>query len=227
MIDQATDIPEGKLRQAGVSVARKQRFAGFPQRLMGVHAAAVVAKNRLGHEGNGFALAVGHVLHDIFVEQHLVRRPHQRVELQINFRLAAGGHFVMMALHLHAAILHGEHHLGAQVLIVVGGRHGKVAFPEARPVSQIFLFPAGVPAALFGVDIVKAVLLALIEAHIVEDKKFGLGAEVGRVGNAGCGQMDLGFARDVTGIAVVALFRYGIDHIAYQHQGWHFGEGIE
>ena len=40
-------------------------------------------------------------------------------------------------------------------------------------------------------------------------------------------QVNLGFAGDVAGIAIVTLLGYGIDHVAYQHQGGDFGKGIE
>ena len=92
---------------------------------------------------------------------------------------------MMMALHVDAAVLHGQDHLAAQVLIVVGGRNRKIAFPVAGAVAEIVLFPARVPAAFFGVDEIKAVLLALIEAHVVEDEELGFGAEVGGVGDSG------------------------------------------
>src|SRR6202790_4354861 len=133
----------------------------------------------------------------------------------------------MVAFHLYAASLHGQNHFGTQVLIVIGGRHGEVAFAVARPISQIVLFPARVPAPLFGVNIVEAVLLALVEAHVVENEKLGLGAEICRVGNAGGGQVHLGLPRDITGIAVVALLGDGIDHVAHQHKGGNGREGIE
>src|ERR1035441_3127951 len=94
-------------------------------------------------------------------------------------------YLMMVALDVDAAALHGEDHFAAQVLIVIGGCHGEVAFAVARAVAEIVLFPARVPAAFFGVDEIKAVLLALVEAHVVEYEKFRLGAEIGGVGNSG------------------------------------------
>src|SRR5271165_343599 len=133
----------------------------------------------------------------------------------------------MMALHVDATVLHGQHHFGAQVLIMVGGRHRKIAFPVARTVAEIVRFPARVPAALFGVDEVKAVILALVEADIIKNEKLGLGAELRSVGDAGGRQVDFGLARDVAGIAIVALLGHGIDHVADQHQRGDLGERIE
>ena len=97
------------------------------------------------------------------------------------------------------------HHLGAQVLVVVGGRNREIAFLVARTVAQIVFHAARVPAAFFGVDEVEAVLLALIEAHVVEDEELGFGAEVGRVRQSGRAQVHLRLLGDVARIAVIAL----------------------
>ena len=183
-------------------------------------------KDRLGHERDGLAVLVGHVLDDVLVEQHVVGGAAPASRTQIDFRLAAGCDFVMMALDLQAAALHGHDHFAAQVLVVIGRRHREIAFLVARTVAQIVLFAAGVPAAFFRVDEVEAVLLALIEADVVEDEKLGFGAEVGGVGHAGGGQIHLRLFRDVARIAVVALLGDGIDDVADHDQRWNFGERI-
>src|SRR5580765_3086968 len=97
---------------------------------------------------------------------------------------------------------------------MIGGRNGKVAFPETRSVAKIVEFPARVPASLFGVNVVKTVLLALVETHVIENKEFGFGAKVGSVGDARGGQIQLGFTGNVTGVAIVALLGHGIHDIA-------------
>ena len=194
---------------------------------MRVHPASVVAEDGLRHEGDRLSVVIRDVLHDVLVEQHLVGGAHQRIELQVDFGLTTRRDFVMMALDLDAASLHGQHHLGAQVLIVIGRCDRKVALAIARAVAEIVLFPARVPAALLGVDVVKAVVFALIEAHVVEDEELGLGAKIRGVGDAGRSEIRLGLARNVAGIAVVALLGDRIDDVADQHQCRHFGEGIE
>ena len=82
----------------GVAIAGKQRLAVFPDALVRVHAAAVVREKRLGHERHGLAVLVGHVADDVLVQHHVVGRLHQRVEALIDLALAAGGHFMVMAL---------------------------------------------------------------------------------------------------------------------------------
>src|SRR5581483_1597122 len=72
ILDQSADIPERQLRKSGVTISGKQRLATFPERLVGMHSAAVVLKNRLKHEGHGLAILIGHILHDVLVEHHVV-----------------------------------------------------------------------------------------------------------------------------------------------------------
>ncbi len=69
-------------------------------------------------------------------------------------------------------------------------------------------------------------LLALIEAHVVEDEELGLGAEISSVGDSRRAQVHLRLAGDVAGIAVIALLGDGIDDVGDHHQSGRFGEGI-
>ncbi len=116
------------------------------------------------------------------------------------------------------ALDHGLHHLAAQILIVIGGRHREVAFLVARPVAQVVLLAAGVPAALFGVDEIEAGVLVLIEADVIENEELGFRAEVGRVADAAVLQVQLGLLGDPARIALVVLLGDGIDHVAEHHQ---------
>jgi hypothetical protein len=80
--------------------------------------------------------------------------------------------------------------------------------------------------SFLGIDEIKAMLLALVEANIVEDKELGLGAKVRGIGDAGRSQVKFGFFRDVARVAVVALFCHRIDDVRDHHQRGHVGEGI-
>src|SRR5690349_20505344 len=108
----------------------------------------------------------------------------------------------MMALHLEAALFHRQYHLGAQVLVMIGGRNWKIAFLVTRTVSEIVFLASGVPASFFRVDEIKAVILFLVEADVVEDEELGFGPEVRSIGQSGGGQEHLRLLCDVTRIAV-------------------------
>ena len=54
----------------------------------------------------------------------------------------AGRDFVVMTFDYQSAALHDQHHFGAQILIMIRGRHREVAFTIARTISEIVLFPA-------------------------------------------------------------------------------------
>ena len=63
MLDDAADVEEGKLGQAGVAVTGEQVLAVLPDGLVDVHAGtAIVADDGLGHEGGGLAVLVGDVV---------------------------------------------------------------------------------------------------------------------------------------------------------------------
>jgi hypothetical protein len=102
-----------------------------------------------------------------------------------------------MAFDVQPALDHGLHHLAAQILVVIGGRHREVAFLVARPVAQVVLLAARIPAALFGVDEVEAGMLVLVEADVVENEELGFGAEK-------------------RGIATPLFFRYSSAFLAIQ-----------
>ena len=66
-------------RQARVAVAGEEVLAALPEREVHVHAAAVVAEQRLGHEGRPSCRAcLADVLDDVLVLQHVVGHLHQR-----------------------------------------------------------------------------------------------------------------------------------------------------
>ena len=67
VLQDAADVAQAQLREAGVAVAREQRLAVLPDRLVAVHARAVVVEERLRHEGRRHAVAPRHVLHHVLV----------------------------------------------------------------------------------------------------------------------------------------------------------------
>jgi hypothetical protein len=62
----------------------------LPDRLVHVHAGAVVADQRLRHEGRGLAVGVGHVVDAVLEIWFFVGLADQRVELDADLALAGG-----------------------------------------------------------------------------------------------------------------------------------------
>ena len=127
---------------------------------------------------------------------------------------------------LQPALDHGLHHLAAQILIMIGGRHREVAFLVARPVAQVVSLAAGIPAALFGVDEVEAGVLVLVEADVIENEELRFRAEIGGVADAAVLQVQFGLLGDPARIALVVLLGDGIVHVAEHHQSGSLGERI-
>ncbi|MNH95992.1 hypothetical protein D3C73_486480 [compost metagenome] len=76
---------------------------------MDVHARAVIAVNRLRHEGGRLAVGIGDLMHDVLVNLHLVGVAHQRVELDAKLVLG-GSHLMVMLFDDHAHFgEHGQH----------------------------------------------------------------------------------------------------------------------
>ena len=193
-----------------------------------MHAGPVVLEQGLGHERRRHAVGVGHVLDHVLVLHQVVGHVRKGGEAHGDLGLAAGGHLMVVAFHGDADLLHGEYHLGADVLHAVRGRAGEVAFLGARLVAQVgVLLLARRPVALGRIDGMEGEVGALPVAHVVEHEELGFGAEIGHVGDAAAFQMGLRLLRDVAGIAAVRLPGHRIAHVADQHQGRHRGEGIE
>ena len=102
-----------------------------------------------------------------------------------NLGLAGGRHLMMLPFDGYPEGFHRQDHLGADILLAVDGRNGKVAFLVARFVAQVrFFVPAAVPDAFHAVKVVIAFMGVLVEAYIIEDEELGLWTEECRVANA-------------------------------------------
>jgi hypothetical protein len=128
VVQQAADVVARGVRQPGVAdLVVEQRRAVLPQRLVAVHAGAVVADDGLGHEGRGLAVLVRGVLDDVLEHHHVVRALEQGVELVVDLLLPGRADLVVAALDGHAGVLQLDGDLVAQVGVVVGGGDREVA----------------------------------------------------------------------------------------------------
>ena len=91
---------------------------------------AVIAEERLGHESDRFVVPLGDVAHDVFVILHVVGHHFQRREPDVDFGLARGRDFVMLALDRDAGFLQLEAHFVADVLQGVGRRRPGNSLPS-------------------------------------------------------------------------------------------------
>jgi hypothetical protein len=227
VFEQTAGIVECHLAQTGVFLAGEERLALAPQGLMGVHPGAVVAEERLGHEAGGLAVFLGHVFDDVFVNHHPVGGGDQRTETIVNFGLAGGGDFMVLALDLDAEFFHHQAHLGADVLLGVGGRDREVPFLVADFVAEVGHFiTARVPDAFLAVNGVERAVGLGIKLDIVKDEKFRLGPDKRLVGDARGDKIFLGALGDAARIAGVRFPGAGLGDGAGQAQRRDGTEGI-
>ena len=121
---------------------------------MGVHARAVVAEDRLGHEGGRLARPPGLVLDDVLELHHVVARGEQRAETVVDLLLSGGADLVMGPFDLQSGGEAGADHAIADISHLIVGGDGEVAALESSLVSLVaaILLAAGVPGRLAGVD---------------------------------------------------------------------------
>ncbi len=160
---------------------------------MRVHATAVVAKERLGHETGRFAVLPCHVLDDVFVDHHRVSGTNEGIKPVINFRLTGSCHFVMLPFDGYAEFLHDQAHFSADVLLRIRRRDRKISFLVPNLVAKIGHFiAAGVPDGFFGFNRIKCAIAPAVELHIVKNEKFRFGPEEGLIGYSSAREIFLG-----------------------------------
>ena len=231
MLEDAADVVQAHLRDVRVPAALVEEvLAVLPDRLVSVHARAVVLEERLGHEGGRLAPLLGGVLGAVLVPAHLVGHLRQRVEAHVDLGLPARGHLVMVHLDPDPDRLQGQHHVGADVLELVHGRHREVALLVARLVAEVGpvgrALQARVPGPCFRVDEVIAAVVRLVEPNAVEEEELELGADIDRVPRARLLDVGLGLLGDVAGIARVRLPRDRVLDVADEDHGRHGGERV-
>ncbi|EDM30433.1 hypothetical protein RTM1035_10510 [Roseovarius sp. TM1035] len=215
MLENATDEIQRLLAEVGIFVTGKKRLAVFPDRHVHMHARPVVAIDRLGHEGGGFAIGMRHVVNDVFVFLNLVGLLGQRAENQTQFVLAACD-FMVVFIHLHADPLHGREHFGAQVLGVVDRVYREIPALEARTMAGVahLVFGVTVPRRVNSVYLIRDFVDGVREAHVVKDEEFSFGAKIGHIADTGRLEICLGFFCRAARIAIVGFAGVGFNNRA-------------
>nr|AAB61771.1 ORF1 [Neisseria gonorrhoeae] len=221
VFDDAADVVERGIGQTGIAVACEQVLTVFPNGLVDVHTAAVVAHNRFGHKGGGFAEIVGNVLDDVFHILGLVGAFDQSGETGADFHLAAGTDFAVVDFDFDAESFQNVHHGGAQILTAVNRRDGRVAAFDGGAVAGVLTvhMQAACPRAAFGRDFVTGFVHVGFKFYAVEDEEFGFGTEIGGVADTGRFQIGFGAACDGARVAVVTLTVGRVDDVAGNDDG--------
>ena len=229
MLDDAADVVERGVGKSAVLVAREEGFAFFLQGLVHVHAAAVVADERLRHEGCGLTVTVGDVQDGVLEDLYLVGLLDEGAGADADLALATGGNFVVVHFDLQAHLFQRKAHGRADVLKSIDRRNREVAALDARTVSRVALlvFLRGIPGALHGVDAIAGSVHVVVVSDAVEDEEFVLGTEQRVVGDARRLQIRFRALGERARIAFVALHGGGLDHIAADVDRRLFEEGIE
>src|SRR5262249_25282884 len=92
-----------------------------------------------------------------------------------------------------AEILQDRYHIAARILELIGRRDWEVALLGTELVPEAgAIFVHCVPIGLDGIDLVIAVIGALVVAHFIKDEVLELRPEIGGITNPGALQIGLG-----------------------------------
>src|SRR5690606_27728343 len=168
------------------AVTSEQVFAVFVQGHVYVHARTVVTHDRLGHEGGGFAVGVGYVVHAVLQNLNFVCLAGQGVRANADFTLAGRAHFVVVHFDGQTHAFHGRTHSATQVVQAVYRRNREVAAFHARAVAEAVTVEACTvyPVGCVGVELVHGALHVGPPVNGIKDEELRLRAEQGAVGNA-------------------------------------------
>ena len=215
MLDDAANVVEAHVAQVGILVAGEQWLAALPDRLVHVHARAIVLVHRLRHEGRRLTIGRGHVVDHVLVELHPVRHRRERRELEAKLVLRRG-HFVVVLFGVEADLAHDGEHLAAHVLLGVDRRHGEVATLRARAVAHVAhrVFLARIDRQFSRVVAVAGIVRLDRPAHVIEDEEFGFRSEEHRVADTRRLHIGFGFLRGGARVAVIGLAGDRVEHVA-------------
>ena len=213
----AGDVREANLRKIGILVPGESWFASLPDRLVAVHAGAVVAIDRFWHERRGLAVDLRNLLNAVFIDHQLVGHLRQRRELHAEFVLRRAD-FVMMLLDFHIHLGHRRQHLTTHVLCSVLRRYREVTLLRADVVAQIsaFIFGVGIGRELDRVDPEPGVVRRSRVFYVVKHEKLGFGAEEDRVAHAVGFHHAFGLFGNAARVSVVRLAGCRLEHVADQ-----------
>ncbi len=229
VLDDAADVVQRHLGQTAVQVAGEQVDAVLGQRLVAVHAGAVVAEHGFRHEGDGLVVGVGHVVDHVLQHLYFVSLQGEGVEAGGDLVLTGSGHFVVVSLNDLAHLFQHQTHGGADILGGVDRGNREVTALHERTVAfvAVLVVGTGVPGGFFGFDLHEAVTHGVREGDVVEHEEFRLWPEQHGVGDTAGFQEVFGTLGDGARIAVVTLHGSGFQHVTDDVQSGLFGERVQ
>jgi hypothetical protein len=136
MLNDAPNIKQRILRQAGIFIASKNRVAVLPNGLMAMHTGAIVRHNRLRHEGRRLTITLGHHVYGVFVELDGIGGARQCFKADAKLMLTRR-HLMVMLFDFHAHVMQNIQHLVPDLIAVINWRRREVTALWRRTVAEI------------------------------------------------------------------------------------------
>ena len=229
VLDDTTDIVKRCFAQAGIAVTCEQVLAVFAQGHVYVHAGAVITNHRLGHEGGGFTVGVGHVVYAVLENLHFVSLAGQGVGANADFTLASGADFVVMNLNFQAHGFHSGTHGATQVVQAIHWRNREVTTFNTRAVTDVVAIEvfAGYPGGFFRVDVVGSALHIHIPFNRIENKELRFRTKQGTVSDARGLEVLFRTAGNGAWVTLIALHGGRLYDVTGNVQCGFFGERVQ
>src|SRR5438128_2442452 len=175
VLEDAADVVEAVLGDVGVAPPlEEQVLPVLPERLVGVHAGAVVLEERLRHERRRLPPLPRSVLSAVLVPHDFIGHLGQGIESHIDFRLPGGRDFMVVNFDSYPHTLERQDHVRADVLELVHRRDREVALLVSRLVAEVRLLGrsplAGAPEARIGGAKWVPAVVGLVAADRIEEE---------------------------------------------------------
>src|SRR5882724_7712061 len=143
---------------------------------MAMHAAAVVAEKRFGHEGGPLALFLRNVPNGVLEELQVVSSADQRRVTEINFALTRRGNFMVMTLDVNPYLLKFGSNFTTKILQRIERRQWYVALFVSDVISLIAIpvLPVGIPNCLRAVQGVAGRVPIVMKVDFIKDEELCL-----------------------------------------------------
>src|SRR3989344_2130640 len=139
MIKQPANIVSRNLTQICITLffIIKQFLLILPDALVCVHAAAIISKQRFGHECDDFASVMRNITHDILELKNVVCLANKRIILDVNLGLSSSRNFMVLSFNFNARGLQRKCHLITNILLAINRRNWKITFLMSWSISSI------------------------------------------------------------------------------------------
>ncbi|MNP13824.1 hypothetical protein D3C76_1061220 [compost metagenome] len=141
MIQDTADIVQSCFTQISVSAFFVEQWSiSVKDRLVNVHSATIVAKQRFWHKGCRFSILKSCVMNDVFVHHQVISSFKQSIKTEVNFCLTRCCHFMVMTFNANAYFFKQAAHFTTHILLLISWSYWNIAAFYRDFISKVTAF---------------------------------------------------------------------------------------